>query len=52
MKRFGFGCYNNKSETFWNLANSNLDLKTCTIESLESIKGIGRSEERRVGKEC
>jgi hypothetical protein len=26
MKNYGIGCYNNKAKTFWQLANSNLDL--------------------------
>lgn len=41
MKRFGIGCYNNKSKTFKYLVYSNLDLKSCGVEDLESIPGIG-----------
>lgn len=46
MKNCGIGCYNNKAVTFWSLANSNLDLRTCTAEDLESIKGIGMKTSR------
>jgi thermostable 8-oxoguanine DNA glycosylase len=41
MKDFGIGCYNHKARTLIDLAHSFLDLKTCTIEDLEKIYGIG-----------
>lgn len=41
MKNAGIGCYNNKAKTFLALANSGLSLKTCTVDELEQIKGIG-----------
>ena len=41
MKESGIGCYSNKSKTFIQLANSGLDLKTCIVDDLESIYGIG-----------
>lgn len=41
MRNFGIGCYNQKSKTFAELAYSEFDLKTCTLEQLETIKGIG-----------
>lgn len=41
LKDSGIGCYNNKAKTFRALANSNFDLKNCTVENLESIPGIG-----------
>ena len=41
MFRKGIGCYNIKSKTFLSLSNSNLDLKICSVEDLEEIKGIG-----------
>ncbi len=41
MKHYGIGCYNNKSQTFIDLAHSGLDLKKCTVAELEAIKGIG-----------
>lgn len=46
MKECGIGCYNNKSRTIHELVNSNLDLKTCTAEQLESIYGIGMKTSR------
>jgi len=41
MKNAGIGCYNNKAKTFASLANSGLNLKTCTVDDLENISGIG-----------
>ncbi len=41
LKTHGIGCYNHKADTFINLASSEIDLKTCTVDDLESIKGIG-----------
>lgn len=41
MKKVGIGCYNNKSKTFLALANSDLNLKTCSVDDLEAIPGIG-----------
>ena len=41
MKNCGIGCYNIKLETFISLANAPINLKTCTIDELEAIKGIG-----------
>lgn len=41
MKSRGIGCYNNKSKSWRDLVNSNINLKTCSLEQLESIKGIG-----------
>lgn len=46
LKRFGVGCYNNKAITLSQLANSNLDLKKCTLSDLEKIKGIGKKTSR------
>jgi thermostable 8-oxoguanine DNA glycosylase len=46
MKECGIGCYNHKARTFMELATSNLNLKTCTSEDLESIYGIGRKTSR------
>lgn len=37
----GIGCYNAKSKTFRELAKSDINLKTCTVDDLESISGIG-----------
>ena len=46
MKRSGIGCYSNKSLGFVELAYSNLDLKTCSPEDLEKIRGIGPKTSR------
>lgn len=46
MKISGIGCYNIKSKSFLELAYSGLDLKTCTIEDLEKIHGIGMKTSR------
>jgi len=37
----GIGCYTSKSKTMFQLALSELDLRTCTASDLESIHGIG-----------
>ena len=41
MRLSGIGCYNNKAISFMSLINANLDLKTCTVEDLVGVKGIG-----------
>lgn len=41
MKLCGIGCYNNKAETFKLLVSAALNLKTCTVDELMAIKGIG-----------
>lgn len=41
LKRHGIGCYRNKAKTFKELVYKNLNLKTCSVEDLESIYGIG-----------
>ena len=46
MRKCGIGCYNNKAKTFWQLANSGLDLSTCSTTELESIHGIGMKTSR------
>lgn len=46
MKRCGIGCYNQKARTFWELVNARLNLKTCSVDDLELICGIGRKTSR------
>lgn len=41
MRKHGIGCFNQKAKTFMELVNSNLNLKTCTVDQLEKITGIG-----------
>lgn len=41
MKAAGIGCSTSKSKSFLELAYSGLDLKTCGVEELEAIHGIG-----------
>jgi hypothetical protein len=41
LRDHGIGCYNHKAKTFVDLAYSGIDLKTCTVDELEEIKGIG-----------
>lgn len=41
MKNCGIGCYNHKSKTFLQLVESGFNLKTCSVEDLEGIHGIG-----------
>ena len=41
MKACGLGCFNNKATSFKDLVNSGIDLKTCTVDELEEIHGIG-----------
>lgn len=42
IKHYGFGCYTRITRTFREITNSGLDLRTCTLEDLMSIHGIGR----------
>jgi thermostable 8-oxoguanine DNA glycosylase len=41
LKSQGIGCYNNKSKSMLDLATRGLDLRTCSVSDLESVKGIG-----------
>jgi thermostable 8-oxoguanine DNA glycosylase len=41
LKEVGIGCYNQKAHTIFHTAISNFNLRTCSIEDLEKIKGIG-----------
>lgn len=41
LKVSGIGCYNHKARSMWELVNAGLDLRTCSLEDLMSIYGIG-----------
>lgn len=41
LKKFGIGCNNVKAGYIRDLINSDIDLRTCTVDELEAIKGIG-----------
>jgi thermostable 8-oxoguanine DNA glycosylase len=41
MKKNGIGCYNAKASYLLDLIASNIDLKTCNVDDLEKIKGVG-----------
>lgn len=46
MQTAGIGCHTHKSRTFIELSNSNLNLKTCSVDDLEKIYGIGKKTSR------
>jgi len=46
LKSFGFGCFNLKGQGFLEIAQSGLDLKSCSVVDLEKIKGIGMKTSR------
>lgn len=46
LKDYGFGCYNMKAKGLYELVRSGLDLRTCTIDDLEKIRGIGMKTSR------
>lgn len=46
LKDYGFGCYNAKAKGIHQLVRANLDLKTCTVDDLEKIHGIGMKTSR------
>lgn len=41
LKSFGFGCSKAKAKSIRQLISKNFDLKTCSVEQLESVFGIG-----------
>ena len=48
MKVLGIGCYTQKAETLYDFISQDpaIDLRTCTVEDLEKIKGIGPKTSR------
>lgn len=46
LQTCGIGCYRNKARTMWELANSDINLRTCSAEQLENIYGIGMKTSR------
>jgi thermostable 8-oxoguanine DNA glycosylase len=46
LKDYGFGCYNNKAKGIYQLVRAELDLKTCSVDDLEKIHGIGMKTSR------
>ena len=46
MQICGIGCYTSRTKSFKQLVNSYLDLKTCTVDDLELIHGIGMKTSR------
>lgn len=41
VKKHRFGCFKIKARGYYELAHSGIDLKTCTVDDLEKIHGIG-----------
>ena len=46
LKNHGFGCYRHRARSFSELIQANLNLRTCTVNDLENIYGIGRKTSR------
>jgi thermostable 8-oxoguanine DNA glycosylase len=46
LKDYGFGCYNMKAKGLYELVRSGINLKTCTVDDLEKIRGIGMKTSR------
>ena len=46
MRQVGFGCYNVKAASWWEMACSGVNLRTVSIEELESFYGIGPKTSR------
>lgn len=41
LRSHGLGCYNNKSKSMLDLVHRNIDLSKCSLDELESVRGIG-----------
>jgi len=46
LVKFGFGCYNSKSKSIYQVVRSGFNLRTCTVDDLEEIHGIGKKSSR------
>lgn len=46
LKKHGFGCQKLKSKAIREIISSGLNLKTCTVDDLEKISGIGKKTSR------
>lgn len=46
LKQYKTGCHNIKARTLWQLCREDLNLRTCTVEDLEKIYGIGMKTAR------
>ncbi len=46
LKDYGFGCYNNKAKGIHQLVRADLNLRTCSVNDLEKIHGIGMKTSR------
>lgn len=46
LKDNGIGCYSIKARALWELVNADLNLRTCSIDDLEKIYGIGSKTSR------
>ena len=46
LKQHGFGCYHQRARSFKEIVEANLNLKTCTLDDLERIYGIGMKTSR------
>lgn len=46
LRRCGIGCQTAKARSFWELAHSGLNLRTCSVLELEAIYGIGKKTSR------
>lgn len=41
LRKVGIGCFNKRAEYLKDLINKGLNLRTCSVEDLEKVKGIG-----------
>jgi len=46
LRAAGIGCYTSKARTFTEVSNAGLNLRTCTVEDLEKVYGIGMKTSR------